>query len=360
MIQTRLDAFLDEQGYDELWFLDPANVAWLTGADTRIDASDAVGVAAACYDGDGVTVLAGPDADRLQTEELDDDVAVETFAWYESSLEAAVVARASEDAAADLALDGLATVDAYALRQPLVDGDIERYDQLGQDVAGAVEAVCRELQSGDSEHEVGSAVRIALAARDIEPVSIFVGGAARAQRFVRPRPTALELGDYVVVSVTGRRDGLHAGCTRTVAFDAPEWLEARHEAAARVEATAYAATASGVTGEGAGTVGDVFAAIQSAYDAVGSPDRWQAHPQGGATGYSRREWLATPESDVLLQGPMAYAWTPSLPGVRREDTTLVTADGMVDRLTDTGGWPIQRASAVGSDETYSIPAVLSP
>ncbi|WP_439027236.1 M24 family metallopeptidase [Haloarchaeobius sp. DT45] len=358
MIQTRLDAFLDQQAYDELWFLRPANVAWLTGAETRVDSGEEVGIAAARYDGDDVTVLAGPDADRLQTEELDGDVRVETFTWYDSSLEEAVVARADGHAAADVALDGLATVDAYALRQPLVDGDVERYDRLGQDVASAVEAVCRELQSGDSEHEVGSAVRIALAARDIEPVSIFVGGSARAQRFVRPTPTALELGDYVVVSVTGRRDGLHAGCTRTVAFDAPAWLEARHEAAARVEATAYAATVAGVTGEGASTAGDVFDAIRSAYDAVGSPDRWQAHPQGGAIGYARREWLATPNSEVLLQGPMAYAWTPSLPGVRREDSTLVTTDGMVDRLTDTGGWPIQRAEAVGYDETYSIPAVL--
>ncbi|WP_267640369.1 M24 family metallopeptidase [Haloarchaeobius amylolyticus] len=359
MITTRLDGLLDREGHDELWFCTPANVAWLTGAETRIDASATLGIAAAKYDGEGVTVLAGPDADRLRTEELADDASVETFAWYESSLEEAVAARASEHAAADVAIDGLARIDAAAVRQPLVDRDVETYDQLGQDVASAVEAVCRELQSGDSEHEVGSAVRIALAARDIEPVSIFVGGAERAQRFVRPTPTALALGDYVVVSVTGRRDGLHAGCTRTVAFDAPDWLEARHEAAARVEATAHAVTATGVSGAGAATAGEVFDAIQSAYDAVGSPDRWQADPQGGATGYARREWLATPGSETLLQGPMAYAWTPSLPGVRRADTVLVTADGMVDRLTDTGGWPIQRVSAVGHDETYSIPAVLS-
>jgi len=162
--------------------------------------------------------------------------------------------------------------------------------------------------------------------------------------------------------VTAQRAGLHASCTRTVAFDPPSWLAERHEAAARVETTALAATQTAAAsdsraGDNGGTAGDVFAAIQDAYDAVGHDGEWEHHHQGGAAGFAGREWIATPDHDAPVEAPMAYAWNPTVQGAKSEDTALVT-DEEIEPLTATDRWPTTTVSAVDRDVELERPDVL--
>ncbi|WIV66721.1 M24 family metallopeptidase [Natrialbaceae archaeon AArc-T1-2] len=357
----RLEAYLEREGLSSVWFARPNAFAWLSGGSNVVDRESPVGVAAIGYDGSDVTVLTNTiEADRIAEEELpafaDEDVALETYPWYESSLFEALADRVDGPAAADVAVPGFDRVDPTPLRQPLTEDDREAYRRLGQETAAAVEAVCRELQPADTEHEVASAIAVALSAREIEAPVVLVGGAERAQTYRHYTPTDAELGEYALVSVTARRGGRHASCTRTVAFDPPAWLEERHEAAARVETTALAATRSAADQDG--TAGDVFAAIQDAYAAVGYDDEWERHHQGGAAGYAGREWIATPGHDAAVETPMAYAWNPTVQGAKSEDTVLVTDDGF-ETLTDTGRWPTRTVRTVGeSDLELERPAVL--
>jgi len=159
---------------------------------------------------------------------------------------------------------------------------------------------------------VAAGIDISLASRDVDTPVVLVGGAERAQRYRHYTPSDATLGDYALVSVTAERAGLYASLTRTVAFDAPDWLEERHRAAARVEATALAATEAAAAGEltgsdGPDTAGDVFDTIRTAYDAVGFAGEWREHHQGGAAGFAGREWIATPESNEPVRWPMGYA-----------------------------------------------------
>ncbi|WP_226006701.1 M24 family metallopeptidase [Natrinema salinisoli] len=367
--RERLEAFLESHDLDSVWFARPNSFAWLTGGNSVIDREGDTGVAAVGYDGDGVTLVTNNiEADRIVAEELpdleSDEVSVEQFPWYASSLTDAIEdAVANEDqAVADVDVPGFERVDPTALRQPLTERDRERYRELGEQTASAVEAVCRELQSGDTEHEVASALRIALSARDIEAPVVLVGGSERAQQYRHYTPTEAELGDYALVSVTAQRAGLHASCTRTVAFDPPSWLAERHEAAARVEATALAATQAEATnerrGDGSdGTAGDVFAAIQNAYDAVGYEGEWEHHHQGGAAGFAGREWIATPDHDATVETPMAYAWNPTVQGAKSEDTVLVTDDEL-EILTATDRWPTTTVEAVDRELELERPEIL--
>ncbi|WP_435551909.1 M24 family metallopeptidase [Natrinema sp. CGMCC1.2065] len=367
----RLEAHLESTGLDSVWFARPNAFAWLTGGNNVVDREGDAGVAAVGYDGTEITLVANNiEADRIVAEELPDldadAVSVVEFPWHASSLAAAIADRVGPDerAAADIEVPGLERVDPTALRQPLTERDRERYRDLGEETAAAVESVCRELQRSDTEHEVASALRVALSARNIETPVVLVGGAERVQRYRHYTPTEAELGDYVLVSVTAERGGLHASCTRTVAFDPPAWLEERHRAAARVETTALAATqaaaidgetdGSGTTG---GTAGAVFAAIQDAYDAVGYEGEWRHHHQGGAAGFAGREWIATPGHDAPVEAPMAYAWNPTVQGAKSEDTALVTDDG-IDVLTATDRWPTMTATAVDRDLELERPVPL--
>ncbi|RQG98479.1 M24 family metallopeptidase [Natrarchaeobius oligotrophus] len=360
--RERLDSYLEERDLDSVWFARPNSFAWLTGGSNVVDRETDAGVAAVGYDGDEVTVLTDNiEADRIADEELPDlestDFSLERFSWYDSSLADEIGTRvgADERAATDIDVPGLESVDPTPLRQPLTERDRKRYRTLARETAAAVESVCRELRTDDTEHEVASALRVALSAREIEAPVVLVGGSERVQRYRHYTPTQAELGEYVLISVTTQRAGLHASCTRTVAFDPPEWLEERHAAAARVETTALAATEeAAAAGDSAG---DVFAAIQDAYDAVGYDGEWKHHHQGGAAGFSGREWIATPDHDASVAIPMAYSWNPTVQGAKSEDTVLIT-DDEYEVLTRTGNWPTTTVEAIDRDLELERPDVL--
>ena len=357
----RLSSFLDATDLDAIWFAQPNNFAWLTGGSNVVDRDAPFGVAAAgCYRDGSLRVLTNSiEAERLHDEELPAVFEVTDVEWYTDSLAEAVAAESPTPAAADFAVEGLRDVDCSALRQPLTDGDIERYRELGSETAAAVESVCRELSAADTERAVAAEVRGALEARGIAAPVVLVGGSNRAQTYRHYTPTTAELGAYALVSVTAQSGGLYTSLTRTVVFDQPAWLVDRFEAAAAVEATALAATQQAAS-EGA-TAGRVFEAIQAAYETVGWPEEWQHHHQGGAAGFAGREWIATPDSSASVHAPQAYAWNPTVQGAKSEGTVLVT-DTDIEPLTLTGSWPTVSASAVDSiDESFSIerPAPLS-
>ena len=364
----RLDAYLDERGLEAVWFARPNGFAWLTGGDNVVDADATTGVAAAGYDGDLRVITDNIEADRLADEELPDAFALESFPWYAGSLGEAVAERSPAPAAADFDVPGFEAVDGTRLRQPLTDDDVERYRELGREVAAAVETVCRNLEPDDPEYEVAAGIDISLASRDVDTPVVLVGGADRAEAFRHYTPSDAALGDYALVSVTAERAGLYASMTRTVAFDAPDWFEERHRAAARVEATAVRATEAAAAGHlsqspGADdaapdTAGDVFEAVQRAYDAVGFPDEWEQHHQGGAAGFAGREWIATPDGDEPVQRPMGYAWNPTVRGTKSEDTHLVAQD-LTERLTKTGRWPTHEVEPVDIAGIDAAPVELA-
>ncbi|MFW5947973.1 MAG: M24 family metallopeptidase [Halolamina sp.] len=359
---ARLDSHLGVTGHDAVWFARPTAFTWLTGGDNKIGDGDDRCVAAAGYVPDEApafraVALAG-EAERIAEEELPDAFEVERVPWHDSLAEA-ITAGAEGAGAADVAVAGLDRVDASKLRQPLVADDVERYRSLAEETAAAVERVCQELGGEDAEYEAASALRITLSSGEMSAPVVRVAGNERAEAYRTPPAGADELGEYAVVNVTTERAGLHASLTRSVAFDPPDRFEAQFRAAARIEATALAATHEAA--ESGGTAGDVFEAVQSAYDAVEFPDAWEHGNQGGAVGFSRREWLAAPGATQEVCAPMGYAYSPVVGGARSEDTYLVeSGEQPFECLTATPNWPTFEVEAVGYDLTLERHAPYAP
>jgi Xaa-Pro aminopeptidase len=354
--RARLADYLASNDLEAVWFARPASFAWVVGGDNVVDRAGDVGVAAAGYDGDSVTVVTNNiEAPRLRDEELPANVQIETFDWHDSSLPEAVAAHSPEPAAADFEIPGFESVDTAAIRQPLTEADVENYRTLGTEAAEIVERVARDVTAQTTEREVAADLRREFAVRGIESPVVLVGGSKRAQQYRHYTPQDEPLGQYALVSVTVSRGGLFASLTRTVAFDAPDWLGDRTQAAMEVEASALAATQE--VGQAGGTAGDVFEAIQDAYAAVGHPDEWREHHQGGAAGFAGREWIATPDADDEVHLPMAYAWNPTVQGAKSEDTVLVTEDGF-EVLTSTGDWPTETVTSHDGNVELERHAVL--
>lgn len=346
-LSSRLDKYLDTNGLEAAWFAQPNCFAWLTGGNNVIASNGDVGIAAVGYNGNAITVVTNNiEAERLREEELRDNIQVVTYEWYKRDLGEAVASISPTPAAADFEIEGFETIDASTLRQPLTDEQIGAYRELSRDTAATVERVVRQTHSGVTELEVAADLRRELEAQGISTPVILVGGANRVQRYRHFTPTDASLGEYALISVTVSRDGLYTSATRTVAFDPPNWISERTQAAMRVETTALAATqAVGING---GTADEVFDAIREAYDAVGWGDEWQNHHQGGAAGFAPREWVGTPNCNEPVFLPQGYAWNPTVQGTKSEDTYLVTAT-KIEMLSATGEWPTTTVEAVGYD-----------
>ncbi|WP_400994525.1 M24 family metallopeptidase [Agromyces sp. GXQ0307] len=305
-----------------------AAVSWyLDGARTHVSlAGDPIAAVVVRPGGDSVFVFAN-EADRMLAEELGDasDLEVVRVPWHEPLLPATLDATALDeaDAAADL----------RAARASLLPAELARYRALCREVAEVMTDAALAASPADSERAVAAHLSGDLAARGIDPLVTLVAGRSRlAHR--HPLPTDAPLGDRAMLVVCGRRHGLIANATRWLRFGDPDPTEA--DAARRildVEAAFLDATVPGAT------LGDVFAVGTAAYASHGfDPHEWTRHHQGGAAGYAGRDPRAVPGIDDVVQLSQPFAWNPTAPGAKVEDTVLVGAAG-IEVLTLDPRWP---------------------
>src|SRR4030042_689977 len=72
---------------------------------------------------------------------------------------------------------------------------------------------------------------------------------------------------------------------------------------------------------------EVFQKGIDAYQEKGCPDEWKLHHQGGAIGYTGRDYRASFKTPDLVQENQAFTWNPSITGTKSEDTILATSKG---------------------------------
>lgn len=275
---------------------------------------------------------------RLMDEELG-GLPLEPVAWpwEQPSRRAALVAElGGKTVGTDAAtLPTLRSVGAAvaALRHTLCAAEHERFRLLGQIAGAAVETAARAAAPGMSERAIAGLLAAEVYRRDAIPVVALVAVDERIDRYRHPAPTMRRLERRAMLVLGARRQGLIASASRLVHYGPiPAELRHRAEACARIDATLLAATRPGRS------LGAIFGELQAAYATEGFGDEWRLHHQGGLTGYENRELLATPEATHTVQAGQAFAWNPSIAGVKSEDTMLVGPGGP-ELLTATGRWP---------------------
>ncbi|MCR2800096.1 M24 family metallopeptidase [Microbacterium sp. zg-Y818] len=321
--QQRLARVRSEAGADALVLTSHEAVSWyLDGVRTHVSLAGppvlAVRVGA---DGDHLFVAAN-EAERLAEEELlpGDAARIVRVPWQTPPADAAA---AAGPAAAEAAL----AQSLRAARATLLPGERDRYRLLGRQTAEAMTDAAATLTPESSERGAASVLAAALAGRGIDPLVILVAGRSRhAHR--HPLPTDAPLGDRAMLVVCGRRHGLIANVTRWVGAAGPD-----DERILAVEKDFFAATRPGAV------LAHAFARGCAAYGAHGfDAEEWTRHHQGGPTGYAGRDPRATAQTLDLIAVDQAFAWNPSAPGAKVEDTVLVTDSG-VEVLTVDPRWP---------------------
>jgi Xaa-Pro aminopeptidase len=313
-------------------------IAWyLDGVRTHVSlAGPPVLAVRAGIDHDDIFVAAN-EAERLAAEELlpEDAARVRHVPWDEP-VAGALEAEATE---AELAA-GL-----RAIRASLLPGERARYAALGRDVAAALTDSLAAARPGDTEVALAADAAGRLRAASVDALVVLAAGEGRLG-YRHPLPTGAPLGARALLCVCGRRDGLIANVTRWVATE--EAMRAAADGDRRileVEAAFLAATRPGVP------LADVFARGTAAYAAAGfAPDEWRRHHQGGPTGYAGRDPRATAGVPDVVQPDQAFAWNPTAPATKVEDTVVVTDTG-VEVLTRDERWPVVEHAGLARPRT---------
>ncbi len=327
---ARLRALLAEQGARAMVLTRAENLAWLTGGGDVLINREGPPVAEGLVSMDRVVILTNQiEAERLRDEELPDGIELAVYDWFEPAQKAGLLGELTGGAAALCDSE----LDLVNVRNPLLPVEVERYRALGEVASQAMTEVAMTLSPELSERQVAARLHGALRERGLQLPVVLVAGQARFGRYRHPVPQDAPLGRAGLLVICAQQRGLIASLSRMVAFrPVPEVNRERLERVWQVEAAMLEATRPGAT------LAEVFAAAQRAYAEVGFPDAWREHHQGGPTGYQTRDVLAAPGERCAVQAGVAYAWNPSLPYAKAEDTFFCRDDGL-ENLTLDARWP---------------------
>lgn len=265
---------------------------------------------------------------RLSEEELPPSVEVVPVPW-----ELPLVDTVRHSLGTNVVDEGRIQPALRAARASLLPRELKRYRALCAETAAVLTDVAAELAPTLTERQAASRLAAGLVARGADPLVVLVAGESRL-RFRHPLPTSAPLGRRAMLVVCARRHGMIANATRWVRFGDPTGAERGAEKAILgVEADIFAALRPGRG------LADVFGTIVSSYPRHGfSAETWREHHQGGPAGYAGRDPRAVAGVPDVLTDHQAFAWNPSAPETKVEDTVLLTEHG-VETLTVDQRWP---------------------
>jgi antitoxin VapB len=330
------------------------NIAWITAGrvDRRVLLPSALGIATILLLRNGDAFYLAPDNElrRLAEEDFSGLPFTAIAApWHAADFTAKIRSLVGDGRiATDTNTEGAALLQEE--RASLAETEIERYRWLGRNTAEVTATVLESLQPGLSERTMAARVAASLLERGIEPSVLLMAVDERILRYKHAVAQNAILQHFGMLNLCSRRWGLAISITRFVHFGLmPRQLADAFTVAAEANARLLAATKVGAASA------ELFATAADTYASLGHPGEQHSHHQGGATGYSEREWLATPAGKERVVNNQAFAWNPSVAGGKVEDTVLLR-DGAIELLTGTPDLPL--VSTRAGDLTVQSAGVL--
>ncbi len=351
----RIDELLDRYSLQGLLLRQSASFAWVTcGGDASINIADRYGAASIVITRHGRYILTDNiEAARLQEEQHLNEQGWEfrVASWYSQDGAIAELTQGLK-LGADCEYPGAMELygEVARMRANLLPEETERLRSVCRASAEALDAAIMAIRPGLTEFQIAGILSHNAQGRGIEPVVHLVGTDERIYKYRHPLPTDKRLEKYAMLVLCGRRYGLIASLTRLVHFGPiPDELRNKARACALVDAHYMSATRPGRK------LNEVFQEAAECYRLYGFENEWQLHHQGGLAGYAPREVIATPDTDDEVRPGQAYAWNPSITGVKSEDTILV-GEEQNEVLTAIPHWPLVKVNLRG--QSVERPAIL--
>lgn len=334
----RLEEYAKKNKIDGLILSRVDNFAWATcGAASYVDTTAESGVAVLLWlEGRPTVITNDIEKARMIEEELPDlPVDVDCIPWAADRVSLIKDYISGKKVLSDTPLPNISLVDAdFALMTSLLtDAEVARYRHLGSLTGRVIQKTCNELKPGMAETEIAGRLARNCWEFNLLPVVTLVAADDRLEKYRHPLPTQNKFEKVVMLVVCARSKGLIASCTRMVHVgEPPEDLQRKFGDCLLVDVILNTMTKPGAR------LDDVFLKAKEYYTRLGWPYEWEKHHQGGLTGYKTRYFLADEVSSHVVEANTAYAWNPSITGVKSEDTLLVLPERN-EFLTQAPGWP---------------------
>ncbi|MDQ2885095.1 MAG: M24 family metallopeptidase [Chloroflexota bacterium] len=350
----RLRLSMAERHIDAVRLTTIASAAWITaGAGMYVNESTDLAASSILVTTDQAYVVTDSvEAPRLQREEELSELGFEFLVkpWYADSDPAATLLAGKQVGHEGPGAGIDFSAELLHLRTTLLEEEITRLRRVSALAAEAMYEAIQAVRPGMSEYE--AAARLAQAARERGGTAVvnLIASDDRIYQYRHPLPTDKPIERYAMLVLSLRKEGFVPSITRLVHFGAlPEDLRKRALAVARVDARMILGTQPGHT------LGSLFELARRAYREEGYPEAIEEHHQGGSMGYQSREIIAHPGDKTPIEHKQAFAWNPSIRGVKSEDTMLVGQHGP-EILTSLINWPTWDIEIDG--KTLARPAIL--
>ncbi|MGA7835941.1 MAG: hypothetical protein WCA31_12100 [Acidimicrobiales bacterium] len=191
-----------------------------------------------------------------------------------------------------------------------------------------------------TDFDTAAAISAILEAEGAKAVCLIVGGDERVRGLRHPLSVGAVVHDVIMAGVVAKRAGLHVAATRTALRHADDEIVTLMKSVASIHDSVVEASTPG------GTWGATVEALASSYDAVGQPEAWREHYQGGPIAFEQREFELAPHQETSpfwsleRLGSYAVAWNPSLRGGAKLEETYLIGDGL-KLVTTTPDWPLE-------------------
>jgi len=331
-----LAEYLSLKNLDAALLIRPKNFAWLScgGDNTRRGMSEPVAAMFVTPDARLVLCGASDSGQLFDTELAGLGFQLKERPWSEDRDVLFRDLCRGRAVAVDEGLGETLDQDLADFRMALAVRDHARLRMLGSEVAHCVEASARQCEPGETEAEVAGQLAHRLIRRGIDPIQVQVMSDGQSRRYRHWSYSSDRIERFTVISVIGRRDGLHAGTSRTVCFGSPpQQLLDWHQHAALVQATGMFFSFGGWAFR------ETWDRVARIYEKFGAPDEWRAAEQAEVIGYDVCEASVGPQSTRKFVTGSAVHWHPSVGSASVADTILLTQTGF-ELLTIGENWPM--------------------
>ena len=343
-------SLMDQYGLSALHFRGVDWFSWITcGGNSTVILTNEIGVAEVLITLKDAWILTNKiEQQRFQEDELAPEVAtqfkVTGFPWQDPAAIQKILTEIAGNDLSKVASDRPIAKEVKYLPAELLQYRLQmqpeeliRYRKVGKLAAEAMTEAMAHAKTDWSEQQLAGAGAQALWSRGLEPTLVLVSGAERGAKYRHPLAKENQLGAMAMMVFCARGFGLYANLTRFISF-APVLAEteSKFQSLRKIEADIFAELVPGKK------LSAIYQAAKNAYKIQGHLEEINNHHQGGPTGYLSREKIAGPElkgqGDFEVKNGMAFAWNPSIPGAKVEDTVYLN-ENKLEILTLDKNWP---------------------
>lgn len=329
--KTRIRTLMDSLNFDAILLKKQCNFSWITcGGTNQVSIATETGVASILITpGDEYIICNNIEAPRLEKEEklLEKGYKIMIFKWYEDG-EEKIINEITKNGkiGCDIDFPGIKNISQSLnpLRYSLTPWEVERYKEVGFLASKAIEETAFTIKPGDKECEIIGRLAERLWTNRLEYITTFCAADERIANFRHPLATEKRVNQRVMLCVNARKWGLVVSLTRFVQFGKiPQEIEKKYKDNVYIDCVMMSNTIPGKP------VLEAFKKGIEAYQEMGYPEEYQLHHQGGAIGYTGRDYRVNFQTSEIIQENQAFAWNPSITGTKSEDVMLATSDGPV-------------------------------